>query len=118
MEKRFGARALTGLAVHSATFKGKAPLYGVLHLATHALAEDRAGRFSHLLFSLEKQGDEPDRLYVQDLYALKLPAQMVFLGACETGIGELKRGGDHQSGSRLFVCRRQEHHHLPVEGRR
>ena len=67
-----------------------APLYKIIHLATHGQANDKRGEYSFLAFSAAN--DSMDLLYASDLYNIDLPAELLVLSACETGVGELKRG--------------------------
>ncbi len=69
-----------------------APKYRILHLATHGKANDESGEYSFLAFYELEDSLENEWLYVKDLYNLELNADMVVLSACETGIGELKKG--------------------------
>jgi len=69
-------------------FKTNASNYGLIHLATHAIFNDTNPEYSYLAFG----NDESDLLYTADLYNLNLNANLVTLSACESGIGELKRG--------------------------
>jgi CHAT domain-containing protein/tetratricopeptide (TPR) repeat protein len=64
----------------------------VIHLATHAQANDTIGAYSYLAFSPNPDSLENELLFVKDLYNMHLPAEMVVLSACETGIGEWQRG--------------------------
>lgn len=65
-----------------------APSYGLIHCATHAMANNKDGDLSFILF-----GEEPtDIMYAKDLYALDLNADLVVLSACQTSAGELNRG--------------------------
>ncbi len=74
-------------------FMQYAPRYQVLHLATHAKANDKKGEYSYLCFT-EIPGDTAmsHRLYARELYLMDLSADMVVLSACETGLGELSKG--------------------------
>lgn len=69
-------------------FKTNAANFGIIHLATHAIFDDTNPEYSYLAFGNE----DTDLLYVADLYNLNLNANMVTLSACESGIGDLKRG--------------------------
>ncbi|MBQ0768523.1 MAG: CHAT domain-containing protein, partial [Bizionia sp.] len=71
-------------------FDSLSTAYSILHLATHAIFNDTAPEYSYLAFSDSTQNTT--LLYVKDLYNLQLNADLVTLSACESGIGELKRG--------------------------
>lgn len=73
-------------------FLADAPHYGILHLATHAKANDEEGEYSYLAFTELPDTIQNELLYVKDLYSLRLNADMVVLSACESGVGELRRG--------------------------
>ena len=72
-----------------ANFRKNVGSYGILHFATHAIFNNEQPEFSYMAFSPSK---EAQLLYVKDLYNLELHANMVTLSACETALGELKRG--------------------------
>jgi LPXTG-motif cell wall-anchored protein len=73
-------------------FLKEAPRAGILHLATHGKSNDRHGEYSYLAFYQIQDSIENELLFVKNLYNLNIPASMVVLSACETGIGELQRG--------------------------
>lgn len=60
--------------------------FQAIHLSTHGFANDSIGDLSYL-----RLGNE-ERLYVSELYGLKLNANLVVLSACETANGELRSG--------------------------
>ena len=74
--------------------------HGILHLATHAIFNDDSPEYSYLAFTPKK--NEESLLYVRDLYNLNLNMGMVTLSACESGIGELRRGEGFLSLARGF----------------
>ena len=81
-------------------FSSEIKNYEILHLATHAIFDDAAPEYSYLAFA--NDNSEENLLYVSDLYNLQIDASLVTLSACESGIGELKRGEGFLSLARGF----------------
>ena len=81
-------------------FNIASPNYSIIHLATHAIYNDETPEFSFLAFTSNNENE--NLLYVKDLYNLKLNADLVTLSACESGIGDLKRGEGLMSLARGF----------------
>ncbi len=73
-------------------FTENASRAGILHLATHGKSNDRHGEYSYLAFYQTADSTENELLFVKNLYEMEIPASLVVLSACETGIGELQRG--------------------------
>lgn len=73
-------------------FLQSAPLYRILHIATHGQANYEEGKFSYLAFNGKNRGT--GILYVTgaDLQVLALKADMVVQSACETATGEYNSG--------------------------
>lgn len=85
-----GGKLLEGENATKKGFKENLEKFGVIHLATHALADDKNGDFCVIAFS--EKSSEDDLMYVNELYNLNTKANLVVLSACETGRGEIKRG--------------------------
>jgi CHAT domain-containing protein len=68
--------------------------YRYLHFATHAYVDDVFPGLSWLALSkVDRKGQEqPGYLRLNDIYQLRLNADLVTLGACRTGLGKQLRG--------------------------
>jgi CHAT domain-containing protein/uncharacterized protein HemY len=68
--------------------------YRYVHFATHGVLDsERPGLSSLVLSMLDAEGKAQDGfLRANDIYNLKLPAELVVLSACQTGLGKEIRG--------------------------
>lgn len=92
-----------GKSASKAYFLTHAPLAHTIHLSTHAVADERNGEYAFLAFATADSGEQYDPLYARSLYNLELQASLIYLSACETGIGELKKGEGMISLARAFA---------------
>jgi CHAT domain-containing protein/tetratricopeptide (TPR) repeat protein len=79
--------------------------YRYLHFGTHAFVDDRFPGLSWLALSqVDRNGRlQPGYLRLNDLYQLRLNADLVVLGACRTGLGKKFRGEGMIGLSRGFI---------------
>lgn len=91
LSQAFRQKILTGSQATLAGFYSHAPQYSILHLSSHAKANDKYGDFSWLAFHATGDQDQAF-LYSCDLYHLNLSTDLVVLSACETALGEFHRG--------------------------
>lgn len=68
--------------------------YRYIHFATHGLLNTRDPRSSGLVFSLFDKTGKPKQgfMRLEDIYDLKLDADLVVLSACQTALGKDVRG--------------------------
>jgi CHAT domain-containing protein len=68
--------------------------YQIVHFATHGLLDSVNPELSGVVFSLfNQQGKNQDGfLRLHDIFNLNLPAELVVLSACETGLGKETKG--------------------------
>jgi len=86
--------ALDFAASRSAATSAELGEYQILHFATHGLVNDGHPELSGLVLSLfDKTGEPQDGfLRLNDLFNLKLNAELVVLSACRTALGKEVRG--------------------------
>ena len=87
---------------------GKLRDYAVLHLACHGYFDRNIADMSSVLFSevsgkLSGSSQDDGYLTIPETAVLSLDADMVCLSACETGLGEVKRGDGMVGLSRAFM---------------
>jgi tetratricopeptide (TPR) repeat protein len=68
--------------------------YRIVHFATHGLLDKEHPELSGIVLSLVDREGKPQNGFLQlhDVYNLNLPAEMVVLSACQTGLGKSVRG--------------------------
>jgi len=78
--------------------------YAIAHFATHALVDARRPELSGIVLSLYDEAGRAQDGYLRadDLYALRMPVELVVLGACESAQGADLPGEGVQSLARAF----------------
>src|SRR5262249_8076676 len=68
--------------------------YRIVHFATHGLLDKKHPELSGIVLSLVDREGKPQNGFLQlhDVYNLNLPAEVVALSACRTGLGKSVRG--------------------------
>ena len=75
----------------------------VVHIATHGFADPRTGDFAFLAFAADPEQAAGALLFIREIYALELNADLVVLSACESGIGQVGTGEGIISLARAFA---------------
>lgn len=106
-EVAFAAGTMNGLHYEGpdaleSSFKAVAPGSRILHLAMHALTNDKEPIYSQLVFSREPDTLEDGKLHAYELYNMHLDADLAVLSACETGAGKVQSGEGVMSLSHAF----------------
>jgi CHAT domain-containing protein/predicted negative regulator of RcsB-dependent stress response len=87
-------RALDFEASRTTALKPELSEYRIVHFATHGMLNNVHPGLSGIVLSLvDKEGHPQDGfLRLQDIYNLKLSAELVTLSACQTGLGKEIKG--------------------------
>jgi CHAT domain-containing protein len=87
------SHVLTGRAATEAALVAEAPEYRVLHLATHALIDEKTPLYSAIALTAaaEENGDD-GLLEAREIADLSLRAELVVLSACDTARGRVTTG--------------------------
>ncbi len=79
--------------------------YMVLHLATHAFADQRNSNLSYVLLAPGSARERFDYLFLKEVYDLRLSGtKLVTLSACETAVGTFVSGEGQQTLSQAFLA--------------
>lgn len=98
----FAGNIFSGSEASEFFFQKFAPESKIIHLATHAFANDRQPMQSGFLFSNQNDTIEDGYLNAYEIYNMNLPAELTVMSACNTGFGQLAEGEGVISLGRAF----------------
>jgi CHAT domain-containing protein len=82
LEELFLSKAFIGNSATKENFVAHKAEGDILHLAMHASVDENETTLSHFNFS------NNEKLFLEELYALKIPADLAVLSACNTAVGK------------------------------
>jgi len=89
----FGGENFIGEKATESAFSENASIHDVIHIASHALVNDKEPMLSKIAFSFDANDTLNDGfLHTFELYAKKLKAKLAVLSACNTGYGKIQKG--------------------------
>jgi CHAT domain-containing protein len=71
---------------------GELSKYKYLHFSTHGFVNSENPELSGIILAQNKGSNEDGILYEGEIYGLNLNAHLVVLSACETGLGQIRKG--------------------------
>lgn len=74
-----------------------------LHFASHAVINEKHPDLSGIILSPKNEHGEDGILYTDEIYNLKLNADLVVLSACDTGMGKMIKGEGLMGFTRAFT---------------
>ncbi len=75
--------------------------FGIIHLASHGEFDPVNPLFSAIRLAPDKKSD--GKLLAEDVFGLPIKADLVVLSACQTGLGDIKKGDDVVGMNRAFI---------------
>lgn len=100
LSKLLQGPSFTAETATESVFWNKSDSFSVLHLATHAILNDRDPIYSGLV--LQGGEGEDGLVHAYELYNHYLPLDLVTLSACNSGLGELQKGEGSMSLANAF----------------
>lgn len=93
ISKHFETEQLIGKQATELKFRQDGYNYPIIHIASHGLLNTEEPLFSKLVFSpFDTDSINDGYLNTQELFTMKIPAEMVVLSACNSGSGDLISG--------------------------
>lgn len=103
LDEQFEGLYLLNDAASESRFRDTMNNFGIIHLAMHGLLDDKEPMISSLIFTETGDSINDNFLYAYEIANMDLNAQLVVLSACETGLGELRKGEGVMSLGRSFM---------------
>lgn len=95
-------KPLGGLSATKAAFQSAASLYQIIHLFTHAKADDQFPLLSAIFFQKEEKSFEEQVLQLGEILDLDLHADLVAIPTCQSLVGRVLTGEGINSLARAF----------------